>query len=361
MAKRAAAAATPPAVVPASTVMWPVKAKQQLEEQHRGGGGAAASAAAAAAAASASAIGIVPPATTLPASVFTVAAAAAAAASAGRGGISVPPRSPPVAAHADPEVLSVVARNVAAKSDAEVLEISSKSTFQLTAHTFVPQGYSHNNNNNNSVRLSSKVSPLALRPLPTALPLLLHDNWHFYFIDRLASKAEDYEPLLVFRIDSIATFWQVFNNIPEATEMPPGASYCLFRADVAPRWEDARNKEGGSWQMGFKGHDRKDREVLDEVWTRLCCRIIGESWKPEHRECVNGIVLKSREKRFVLQIWVSEERENFPTDILDGVEEVLPAFDIDYIPHDKVRAFSESTPSKGGKRKDKVGNGKVPR
>lgn len=239
-----------------------------------------------------------------------------------------------------------VAEAVNQKSVSELEAIIAKSSFKLTAASFIPPGL--------IPKLAAMRSPiLQPKPLEQSGPMVLRDSWSLYFIDRSLVTENNFDPILVFRMDCIEEFWRVFNNIPPASDMPPQSTYYLFRQDVAPKWEDTRNRDGGCWQLRLKSTDVM---TLDEVWVRICCRTIGESWKmTAHGEAVNGLVLKSRNGFHTLQIWVTEKKADFPHDLMDAIEVVLPSFDIDYYDHQTLREHSVSSQKeskrKGGKRK----------
>ncbi len=231
------------------------------------------------------------------------------------------------------------ADRVEKKSMEELLAISSKSSLRLSAAAFVPAGY------------VQKSMPKIATHLPVSGPMTLRDSWNLYFIDRNLATEDNFDPILVFRMDSVEEFWRVFNNIPAASGMPQQSSYFLFRSDVNPKWEDERNRAGGRWVVRLKS---AQSEILDGVWLRLCCRTIGESWGMEaHRDTVNGLVLKCRDRFHTLEIWVSEKHEAFPTDVLGAIQEMLPAYEIEYLEHSVKEGQGQpsSTKKKQSKRK----------
>lgn len=47
-------------------------------------------------------------------------------------------------------------------------------------------------------------------------------------------------------------------------------AYAMFKAGVAPRWEDERNINGGHWEWR---NSEVDPQNLDQIWTHL---VLGE-------------------------------------------------------------------------------------
>lgn len=237
------------------------------------------------------------------------------------------------------------------RSQAEILAISKKSSLKVAAAEFVP-GVGRIGSMGGLGRPGSKVSPLALQPAaatPIADPeMLLSDQWCFYFLDSSSVTSEgNFDPTLVFRIDSIATFWRVMNNIPEAGQLNRSSTLYLFRDDINPKWEDPKNNAGGMWKM------KVDAAKINMVWTIMACRTIGESWEKENRNCINGIVLKVRDKGFWIEVWVTDKTDTFARDLHSGIESEVGAIYLDYLKHSSVQehaaAAANSTPKSNKK------------
>lgn len=162
--------------------------------------------------------------------------------------------------------------------------------------------------------------------------MALTDTWCLFFVDRSPQDTTEYDPVLVYKIDSIETFWRTFNNIPTITNCSIGSTYYFFRDGIKPKWEDPKNINGGAWSIRFNT-SKDDQDLIDAVWERLCCRVVGNSWLPEFRPIVNGLVAKIRERQITLQVWVTERIDLFPTDIVSAVGDVFPAFKTDYYDH----------------------------
>lgn len=248
-----------------------------------------------------------------------------------------PAATPKVVPDADPQRLSK-------KSVDEILAISKSSKLKVGAAVFVPGRSQHA-----AKTLLGKPSPLTLTPAQPDLEMLLFDTWSLYCLCNSVTKVENYDPTQVFRIDSVPTFWKVMNNLPEPTELSPPTTMYLFRDDINPKWEDKKNVSGGMWKMRVT-HDR-----IDAVWLVLLCKTIGESWLKEFRNTINGVVLKARDKGFYIEIWVTEKKDLFPSDLADALSEQLPGFMIDYYTHQQIQEVmsKKDVPKKGGKKNAK--------
>jgi hypothetical protein len=252
----------------------------------------------------------------------------------------LPPSSQPLSSK--PSAPAVPKTN---KSDDEVLQISKQSSLKVGAAVFVPGQRS----SNASKALLGKPSPLTLTPASPDTEMMLFDTWSLYCLCNSVTKSENYDPTQVFRIDSVPTFWKVMNNLPEPTELAPPTTMYLFRDDINPKWEDKKNISGGMWRI------RVLQDRVDAVWLVLLCKTIGESWQKEFRNSVNGIVLKVREKGFYVEIWVTEKKEQFPSDLVTAFEEQMPVFTIDYYTHQEIQEVmkQKDVPKKGGKKNAK--------
>ncbi|XP_035220978.1 eukaryotic translation initiation factor 4E type 3-like [Stegodyphus dumicola] len=154
------------------------------------------------------------------------------------------------------------------------------------------------------------------------LPVPLNTCWTFWIdkTERGASAAE-YEASLqkVYTVDTVQTFWSVYNNIPDVQELQKKYSYHLMRGERRPLWEDEANRKGGSWHFKVNKFDSPC------VWKELLLAAIGEQFA----DCVNegddvcGVSVTVREKDDIIQVWNSDA--NLGTEgIKHKVNELLP-------------------------------------
>ncbi|KPI88739.1 putative Eukaryotic translation initiation factor 4E [Leptomonas seymouri] len=213
------------------------------------------------------------------------------------------------------------------KSALEIAEISKRSGLCVTATAYVPQ-------RTLARVVLSKPSPLTLIPSEDPekdnIEMMLDDLWCLFYLPISwgeSIKQEDYNPTLVFRIDSIPTFWKVLNNIPAPSVLGLSTLY-LFRDGIDPKWEDASNRDGGIVKV------KVTSAQVDEAWELLLCRTIGDSWSQMVRETVNGVVLKVRERAYYLELWVTKDSMELQRDLAALWQPILGAsFVTTYLTH----------------------------
>ncbi len=50
---------------------------------------------------------------------------------------------------------------------------------------------------------------------------------------------------------TVEEFWRLFNAIKPPSALSIKQDLHLFRAGIAPEWEDRQNKDGGKWTVSF--------------------------------------------------------------------------------------------------------------
>ncbi|RNF24101.1 putative eukaryotic translation initiation factor 4e [Trypanosoma conorhini] len=207
------------------------------------------------------------------------------------------------------------------KTEEEILEISKRSSLKVGAAAFVPR------RTLNRVMIS-KPSPFSLTPATGEMPLA--DLWCLFYLPAGLGECireNTYDPTLVFRVDSVATFWKVFNNVPRPTEMTISTLY-FFRDGINPKWEDPGNRDGGILKI------KLDSSRINEAWVYLLCRTIGESWSRSVRDTVNGVALKVRDRAYLLEVWVTKQSPELMMDISELLRPLLgDVFSVFYAPH----------------------------
>nr|CCC48341.1 putative eukaryotic translation initiation factor 4e [Trypanosoma vivax Y486] len=224
---------------------------------------------------------------------------------------------------------------VISKSDEEIAAIGRQSSLKVTAEAYIPR--------RTLKRISlSKASPAVLKP--ASGELILGDLWCLFYLPMGGGenvKESTYDPTLVFRIDSIASFWRVFNNLPNPTEMDTGTLY-FFHDNINPKWEDARNHDGGIVKIKLCSR------VINEAWIRLLCCCAGEAWSGPVQDVVNGIALKVRGCAYILEVWVTKQTPELMADISQLLHPVVDdAFSTLYIPHLLMKQRATTLAEKG--------------
>merc|ERR1719204_2004480 len=95
-------------------------------------------------------------------------------------------------------------------------------------------------------------------------------------------------------------FWQVQQLLSPPSVLPVGVDLALFRAGVAPDWEDDANKAGGRWVA------RREHKQVDDAWLNLLLLLIGDHVETE---VVTGAVVSVRKAGDKLALWIKEADE----------------------------------------------------
>ncbi len=109
-------------------------------------------------------------------------------------------------------------------------------------------------------------------------------------------------------VDSISSFWCLWNNLKSVMGLPDGSVYNFFKKGVKPVWEDAKNDGGGRWVF-ILPRDRdgtaKIRQeyfarTVDETWITVVLSLIGNTIDPQDIVCGTVVQVRSREIRFAV-------------------------------------------------------------
>jgi len=137
----------------------------------------------------------------------------------------------------------------------------------------------------------------------------LHTEWTFYRdkAPQAGASLDDYAENLraIYTVSTIEGFWQVFNNLPVPSKLPPRFSYHLMRGTRKPVWEDPLVENGGCWKLKVIKRD------TDTVWKELLLAAIGEQFNNNvsKNDSVIGISVSVRDRDDQFQVWNFQQSE----------------------------------------------------
>ena len=121
--------------------------------------------------------------------------------------------------------------------------------------------------------------------------------WIAFLKENYIMHASEYESSLkkVAKIDSLTTFWKIYQHIKPPTQLPINCELFFFKEGIKPVWENRHNRGGGKFVLRVK------KEKSNEVWEGILVNTI--IWE---NETVCGIVLNIKKKEMVISIWTKE-------------------------------------------------------
>ena len=114
-------------------------------------------------------------------------------------------------------------------------------------------------------------------------------------------------------ITNIENFWQLFNNIPEPSNLDFPSDYYFFKDEIIPMWEDNKNKDGGKMTIILKKNKDDKKLYLDKIWLYTILGCIGEQFDDSDFIC--GLVLNIRKHQDRINIWINTSNKEYITRI----------------------------------------------
>jgi hypothetical protein len=224
------------------------------------------------------------------------------------------------------------------------MEAARKATLKKDASSFVPKNFQVPPP---LTMVTPPVTPsmtAAQRPeddldLEALMPL--NRRWSLYFVDRAPQGTEAYDPTLVYEIRSVEDFWRTMNNVPSLTHGNTGSTYYFFRDKIQPKWEDVHNQGGGSWTIRLIAGRDLSSEAIDEIWERLLCKAVGDSWPASLQGNLIGLVAKMRDRATTIQFWVTGCVEDFPKEVSTIISVFYKAYKMEYLSHEAAKVAAD--------------------
>ncbi|XP_015606736.1 eukaryotic translation initiation factor 4E type 3 [Cephus cinctus] len=169
----------------------------------------------------------------------------------------------------------------------------------------------------------------------------LQSSWTFW-LDRAISgtTAEEYKENLkkIYTVNTVQSFWAVFNNIPNAADIQVRYSYHLMRDDRYPMWEEPVNQHGGTWRLKCHKSDTA------EVWKEVVLAAIGEQFIDSVAEGdeICGVTVSIRDRDDLIQVWNVNADLAAKATVLQKIHRLLPhvVFPAEfYKPHQSHHAY----------------------
>lgn len=104
------------------------------------------------------------------------------------------------------------------------------------------------------------------------------------------------------KIASVEEFWVIQDNLTAISELPQRVDYMVFKEGIEPKWEDARNASGGSWQILIP----KEDENADKIWTNMVLAMLAEQFDEAASKQICGAFCAPRSKLYRFELWTSD-------------------------------------------------------
>lgn len=131
--------------------------------------------------------------------------------------------------------------------------------------------------------------------------ITLNSKWNIY--DHIKCDKQDYDKTtnLIGSFSTVYEFWHCYDSLPKPSKFfynkETGKPYYMisdkkreissisvFKDGILPKWEDPKNKNGGSLEYRLK---EGSSDTIDKLWLYLCIYCLSE----QISECITGFRL----------------------------------------------------------------------
>ena len=144
----------------------------------------------------------------------------------------------------------------------------------------------------------TSIPPTILRPQHP-----LKTSWTFWYSVGNKNLSWEQNQVKISTVSTIEQFWLLTSQLKPPSNIPPGHTYSVFRAGVAPDYEDVANMKGGRWMISCPRVEREDR--LDTRWLEVLFMVVGEHMT-EFSGLINGAEACVRKQGDRLEVWVKD-------------------------------------------------------
>ncbi|KAG7189631.1 hypothetical protein KM043_017311 [Ampulex compressa] len=152
----------------------------------------------------------------------------------------------------------------------------------------------------------------------------LQTSWTFW-VDKICrgTTVEEYKNKLwkIYTVNTVQSFWAVFNNIPNAGVVKVRHSYHLMRDERYPLWEEPVNQNGGTWRLKCHKYD------TEQIWKEIVLAAIGEQFAESVAvgDDICGLTVSIKDREDLIQIWNTNAALALKANVLQKVHSLLPS------------------------------------
>ena len=165
----------------------------------------------------------------------------------------------------------------------------------------------------------------------------LKDTWTFWFIKHDSSQNWLDNVKEIADVSFVEDFWSVYRYLvsPSKLSNTTQGDLAFFKKGIKPTWEDAENKQGGSWLHTVSGQQQFNKKTyeVDDLWKETLLALIGDNFcgrdsyglpleesqqsANDHvGDSISGVFVAQRGKQYKLTLWTKNFRDEKTTRII---------------------------------------------